>query len=136
MTNSLLHKLSDDLNAVLALADEQFVALKMGVRAEVPLEDGSLLVFMKRDAVWGMHVVESGSSPTPWKNTSRMQRILIAGCLDSLLDKMRANAVLETKRVEDAIIAVDRFLDKFDRPSPSPETSVGAGGIPTATEKG
>jgi hypothetical protein len=113
-----LHQLTDDLNAVLALADMKLASLNFGVRAEIPLGmDGYVLAFMKHDGVWGLHVV-GHDQIVFWQHASREKRMLMADCLNPLLDKLRANAVLEAQLVEKSIATVDHFLSRLDDEPP------------------
>jgi hypothetical protein len=109
-----LGEAANRLNEAIGLAEEAFVALRLGVTASVPLspDGGQRLRFGKRAGGWQL-LVESPEGESRLIHTSRETRVLAVGRLDGLFDALVEVAHSDLAATEAAVANARMFAESL-----------------------
>jgi hypothetical protein len=109
-----------ELNAALAELEKALVDLHTGVVVEVPLEDGIVLSFGKRDGKWGLFT-ESKDGWNPLTSAPRRMRLLVGPTkIDELLCALKARMGLELQAVTEHTAKVREIVAALPAPKEQP----------------
>jgi hypothetical protein len=107
-----LAQAADDLNGMIALAEEVLANYKLGVRARVWLDNDqkTTLIFGKHKMWWRL-LVEDGSGIEPLVNASLEVRLLAVERLPALTEAMLSEAESQVVKVRKATAALKEMVE-------------------------
>ena len=109
--SSVLKEKTEQLNSLLAQAEQKLVSMSLGIEASVTIDDVYRLAFMKYGPDWGLYICRSGESvPTPVLRSSRSLRVSAAMKLDALCEDILSTGHSMTNEVEIAIRSAANFI--------------------------
>lgn len=121
-----LAQATDDLTASVLRVEEALQALRLGVNAQVPLDDqGRFLSFEKAKKGWGLYVISSETDRQPLCNASRESRVRAAEVYDALLAEMFVQAEAQVSIVKDARDRTEEFVTRVLNRAPKDPSEEG-----------
>lgn len=112
-----LHAATDVLVDVLQRAEDAINSKGYGVKASVPLPNGSTLFFKRLKKNWGLCLQKQDGSYYHFKDTSRRERMLIAAALPDLYVAIQVALQQEIEEVTSTIEALEPFVEQLERDS-------------------
>lgn len=107
-----LTEATEQLNTVIARAENVLVELDLGIEASVPLNVRELkLVFKKYKDDWGLFVEDQGDL-MPLRKSSRAIRIAAANNFQALFDQIITVGNARLGEVEEALQSANDFVDR------------------------
>ena len=112
-----LDEATEELNKLLAEAQEVFVGLKLSVEATVPLGDSTLLGFGKcgKDNAWGLYVKTPNGQELPIQSAARANKVLAAKQLGALRTELQRQHAHWLTQVRSAFDDVHGFLNEASK---------------------
>lgn len=104
-----MEEIMDQLNAELKVAEASFEALRLGVSAEIPLEDSRHLGFGKFGRSWRLYVRHMDDQTQEVTLASRRTRIEAAGKLGQLKMALFDSSAEQLELARKAVLAVQDF---------------------------
>lgn len=102
---------TDELTVSVDRVEETFRALRLGVNAQVPLDEtGRAVAFQKFGKEWKLIVIDATNGDQPLRNCSRACRVRAAECYDALLAELFVQAEAQVSIVKDARERTEDFV--------------------------
>jgi hypothetical protein len=112
VTSKDLDDVTDLLTDLLGAAEQNFVNLKLGVTAKVPLDEKHSLLYTKRGSTWGLYI-ESAEQTQPLHASGRKLRVLASHQLNAMIEALNVEAEKQLKEIQEAIAMVEAILAAF-----------------------
>lgn len=121
-----LEKMTDELNASLERAEKAIFSLRLGVRAEVVIDEdlecpgySDVLVYGKDGGVWGLFIIDrhdlSNKEWIPILKASKERRVKASEVLSELVDKLIDTAREQLTLMKERVDSIDELVKEFDQ---------------------
>jgi len=101
---------TDELTVSVDKVEETFRALRLGVNAQVPLDDTRFVAFKRSGKEWRLVVIDPVNGDQPLRNCSRECRVRAAEIYDALLRELFVQAEAQVSIVKDARERTEDFV--------------------------